>query len=60
MLISDYLKHKKIKYNGYIDVNCIYADDKLYPLEFTISRDGYPTFVNIFYKLDPITVFKEK
>jgi hypothetical protein len=57
-LISEYFKNHKIKYNGYIDVNCIYVDNKLYPLEWTISRDGYPTFLSIFHKSDPIEVLK--
>jgi len=51
--IESYLK--KIKYVGYIDVNCIIDGEGIpYPLEFT-TRFGYPTFAlqSSLHKGDP-------
>lgn len=37
-------------YTGYLDINGIINDGKYYPLEITISRDGYPTIGTMLYK----------
>ncbi|MGB9637732.1 MAG: hypothetical protein ACPL1F_00300 [bacterium] len=54
--LEKYFLDNGIKYTGYVDINGILSEKGYSPLEWTISRDGHPTVLNMFIETD-ITVF---